>query len=109
MSDEMSELFGDEIALSDLTRLFVRLEKSGLSDQDLVRGIQMGSYFARNTLGWTLAPDNFDHWLEAGSLQDPAQIMDYTLFQDQEPVIDTLVDDHYDVIVDGIKKRLLAP
>ena len=69
----------------------------------------MASYFGRNSLDWTLAPDNLDHWLEAGGLQDPAQIMDYTLIKDQELVIDTLVDEHYDVIVDGIKKRLLAP
>ena len=69
----------------------------------------MGSYFARNTLKWTLAADNLDHWLEAGGLQDPALIMDHTLIMDQEPVIGTLVDKHYDVIVDGIKKRLLAP
>ena len=69
----------------------------------------MGSYFARNTLKWTLAPDNLDHWLDAGGLQEPGLFMDHTLIMDQEPVIGKLVDEHYDVIVDGIKKRLLAP
>lgn len=109
LTDEIGELVGAEISLSDLIGLLGKLVDGGLSDQDLVRGIQMGSYFARHTMGWTLAPDNLDHWLEAGALQDPAQIMDYTLIQDQEPVIDTLVDKHYDVIVEGIKTRLLAP
>ena len=75
----------------------------------MVQVIEMGSYFARNTLGWTLAADNLDHWLSAGGLQDPAVTMDHTLFMDQEPVIDTLCDKHYQVIVDGINSRLLAP
>jgi hypothetical protein len=108
-TDEISKLTGTEISLADLITLFVKFVGHELSDQELVQGVQIGIYFARNTLGWTLAPDNLEHWLDAGSLQDPAQIMDYTVIQDQEPVIDTLVDDHYDVIVDGIKKRLLAP
>ena len=75
----------------------------------MVQVVQMGSYFARNTVGWTLAPDNLDHWLEAGGLQDPAQIMDRSLIKNQERVIDTPCDKHYDAIVDGIKKRLSAP
>ncbi len=108
LTDEISELVGTEIALTDLIGLLGKLASHDLSDQELVQGIRIGSYFARNTLNWTLAPDNLDHWLEAGGLQDPAQIMDYTLIKDEELVIDTLVDEHYDVIVDGIRKRLLA-
>lgn len=108
-TDAIEELVGTGIALADLITLFGKFQNGGLTDQELVQGVQIGIYVARNTLGWTLAPDNLEHWLEAGGLQDPAQIMDYTLIQDQETVIDTLVDKHYDVIVEGIKARLLAP
>jgi hypothetical protein len=109
MTIEIDKLVGTSIALTDLISLLGRFLTNDVSDVELVQLTQMASYFGRNSLGWTLAPDNLDHWLEAGGLQDPAQIMDYTLIKDQEPVIDTLVDEHYDVIVDGIKKRLLAP
>ncbi len=109
LSVEINKLVGVSISLTDLISLLNRFLTNDLSDRELVQAIQMGSYFARHTVGWTLAPDNLDHWLEAGGLQDPAQIMNYTLIKDQEPVIGTLVDEHYDVIVDGIKKRLLAP
>ncbi|SEP51353.1 hypothetical protein SAMN02990966_07954 [Rhodospirillales bacterium URHD0017] len=110
LTEEIRKLVGTEISLTDLISLLGRfVNDDDLSDSERVQVIQMGSYFARNTGHWTLAPDNLDHWLEAGGLQDPAQIMDYTLIKDQDPVIDTLVDKHYDVIVDGIKKRLLAP
>ena len=105
----INDAFGTDLSLMDLIELFYRFPTGNLTDSQMVQVIQMGSYFARNTVGWTLAPDNLDHWLEAGGLQDPAQIMNYTLIKDQERVIDTLVDEHYDVIVDGIKKRLLAP
>ena len=87
--------------LIDLLRRFPH--NNELSDSEMVQIVQMGSYFARNTVGWTLAPDNLDHWLDAGGLQDPAQIMDRSLIMNQERVIDTLCDEHYDVIVDGIK------
>jgi hypothetical protein len=68
----------------------------------------MGSYFARHKLGWTLAPDNLDHWLVAGGLPKPDVVMDHSLIMNQERVIDTLCDSHYDVIVGGIKDRLWA-
>ena len=106
---EIKKLVGVNISLTDLISFLYRFLTNDLSDSELVQLIQMGSYFARNTLKWTLAPDNLDHWLDAGGLQEPALFMDHTLIMDQEPVIGKLVDEHYDVIVDGIKKRLLAP
>jgi len=109
MTVELDKLVGTNIALTDFVSLAGRFLTNDVSDVEMVRLVRMASYFGRNSLGWTLAPDNLDHWLEAGGLQDPGQIMDYTVVKDLEPVIDTLVDEHYDVIVDGIKKRLVAP
>ena len=105
----INDACGTDLSLMYLIELFYRFSTGKLTDTQLVQVIQMGSFFARNTLKLPLAADNLDHWLEAGGLQDPALFMDYTLIEDQEPVIGTLVDEHYDVIVDGIKKRLLAP
>jgi hypothetical protein len=109
ITEIINDAFGTDLSLMDLIELLYRFQAGKLTDSQMVQVIQMGTYFARNTLKWTLAPDNLDHWLEAGGLQDPAQIMHYTLIKDQERIIDALVDEHYDVIVDGIKKRLLAP
>ena len=105
----INDACGTDLSLMYLIELFYRFSTGKLTDSQLVQVIQMGSFFARNTLKLPLAADNLDHWLEAGGLQDPAQIMDYSLIEDQKVIIGTLVDEHYDVIVDGIKKRLLAP
>jgi hypothetical protein len=105
----INDAFGTDLLLMDLIELFYRFSTGKLTDSQMVQVIQMGSYFARHTLKLTLAADNLDHWLEAGGLQDPAQIMHYTLIVDQKLIVGKLVDKHYDVIVDGIKKRLLAP
>jgi hypothetical protein len=105
----INEAFGTDLSLTDLISLLYRFSTGKLTDSQMVQVIQMGSYFARHTMDWPLAADNLDHWLKAGGLQDPAQIMDYTLIVDQELIVGKLVDEHYDVIVDGIKKRLLAP
>jgi hypothetical protein len=105
----INDACGTDLSLMYMIELFYRFSTGKLTDSQLVQVIQMGSFFARNTLKLPLAANNLDHWLEAGGLQDPAQIMDYSLIEDQKVIIGTLVDEHYDVIVDGIKKRLLAP
>ena len=62
----------DSISLMDLISLLHRFLTNQLSDSELVQVIQMGSYFARNKLSFTLASANFDRWLIAGSLADLA-------------------------------------
>ena len=105
----ISKAFGVRISLTGLIDLLRRFPHNNeLSDSEMVQIVQMGSYFARHTVGWTMAPDNLDHWLVAGGLPDPAQIMDRSLIMNQERVLDTLCDKHYDAIVDGVKKRLSA-
>ena len=105
----INKTFGVSITLSKMIDLLHRFQIGTLEASEMVQVIEMGSYFARNTLGWTLAADNLDHWLIAGGLQDPAVTMAHTLFMNQEPVIGTLCDKHYQAIVDGINSRLSAP
>ncbi|MFO0997501.1 MAG: hypothetical protein U1F33_12540 [Alphaproteobacteria bacterium] len=101
--------FGVSMSLTELIDRLNQFQLGTLSAGETVEIIQMGSYFARNTLKWTLAADNLDHWLIAGTLLNPAQTMDHTLIMNQEPVLGTLCDVHYDAIVAGIKSRLTAP
>jgi len=109
ITEIINHAFGTDLSLMDLIKLLYRFQTGQLTDAQMVQVIQMGSYFARNTLKWTLAADNLDHWLKAGSLPDPSVFMDHTLIKDQDPVAGTLCDRHYDAIVSGIKNRLLAP
>jgi hypothetical protein len=104
----INKTFGVSITLSQMIDLLHRFQIGTLEASDMVQVIEMGSYFARNTLGWTLAADNLDHWLIAGGLQDPSVTMNHTLFMNQEPIIGTLCDKHYQAIVDGINSRLSA-
>ncbi|MPZ32017.1 MAG: hypothetical protein GEV13_13640 [Rhodospirillales bacterium] len=105
----INDAFGRSISLTDLITLLYRFQTNQLSDSELVQVIQMGSYFARNKLSWALASANLDHWLNAGSLPAPTQIMDHKLIMNLEHVVDTLCGEHYDAIVAGINSRLSAP
>lgn len=105
----IDDAFGARLSLTELLDLLYGFQHDRLNEVQRVQVIEMGIYFARNTLGWRLAPDNLQHWLIAGGLPKPEVIMDHTLLMNQEPVIDTLVDKHYDAIVDAIKKRLWEP
>jgi hypothetical protein len=108
-AEAINAAFGRKISLWELIDLLNRLKIDKLSHSELVQVIQMGSFFARNILNWTLAPDNLDYWLNAGSLADPTQIMKHELFMTLEPIVDTLCGEHYDAIVAGINSRLSAP
>ena len=105
----IADAFGRSISLMDLISLLYRFQTNQLSESELVQVIQMGSYFARTKLSWTLASANLDHWLNAGSLTDPTQIMDHNLIMNLDPVVDALCGEHYDAIVAGINSRLSAP
>jgi hypothetical protein len=105
----IADAFGRSISLMDLISLLYRFQTNQLSESELVQVIQMGSYFARTKLSWTLASANLDHWLNAGSLTDPAQIMDHNLIMSLDLVVDALCGEHYDAIVAGINSRLSAP
>src|SRR5882724_32456 len=105
ITEIVNHAFGTDLSLMDLIKFLYRFQTGQLTDAQMVQVIQMGSYFARNTLKWTLAADNLDHWLKAGSLPDPSVFMDHTLIKDQDPVVGTLCDRHYDAIVSGIKNR----
>jgi hypothetical protein len=105
----IDEVLGTDISLAKLIDLLHRLEAGRLSDIEMVQGAQMGIYFFRNVMKWTLAPDNLEHWLKAGGLPDPAVVMDHTPIMNSDLVVSTLCDKHYDVIVGAIKDRLLAP
>jgi len=105
----VAKAFGVSMPLSQVMNLLVRLPiKDALKPEEMVQAVQMGSYFARHVLGWPLAATNLDHWLIAGGLQDPALIMDHTPFVNQEPILGTLCDKHYEVIKNGIINRLKA-
>ena len=104
----INEAFGRSISLMDLISLLHRFLTNQLSDSELVQVIQMGSYFARNKLSFTLASANLDRWLIAGSLADP-QIMKRDHIMNLDPIVDALCGKHYDAIVAGINSRLSAP
>jgi hypothetical protein len=109
----INDAFGRSISLMDLisllNRFLTKQSTNPLSDSELVQVIQMGSYFARNKASLPLASANLDHWLNAGSLADPAQVMKHDLFMNLDHVVGTLCGKHYDAIVAGINSRLSAP
>lgn len=105
----INDAFGRSISLTELISLLSRFLTNQLSDVELVQVIQMGSYFARNKADFALASANLDHWLIAGSLADPAQIMKHDHFMSLDHVVGTLCGKHYDAVVAGINNRLLAP
>jgi hypothetical protein len=108
-SAAINAAFGRSMSPLDLIVLLNRFLTNQLSDSELVQVIQMGSYFARHNLNWTLAADNLDHWLKAGSLPEPALIMHPELIMKLQPIVDALCGEHYNAIVAGINSRLTAP
>ena len=104
---QIKAAFGQSISVSDLFNLFQRFGRNSLTDQEFVTLIEMGIYFARNKLGWQSSAANLEHWLDAGSSTIP-WTMSRDLIMNRELITDALCTKYYDVIVDGVEKRIKA-
>lgn len=104
---QIKQSFGQSISLIDLIDLFKRFGSNNVTDQELVRLIEMGIYFARTKLGWTSAAANLEHWLDAGSSISP-WIMSRDLVRNRDPITYALCTEYYDLIVTGVEKRIKA-
>jgi len=107
LAPQIKQAFGQSISLSDLLDLFKRFGTNNLTDQELVRLIEMGIYFARTNLNWQSSAANLEHWLDAGISTTP-WTMSSDLVKNRAPITDALCGEYYDLIVAGAQKRIKA-
>lgn len=103
LAEHIKKSFGRDISLSELLELLTGYKQKALTDQQLVDLIEMGIFFAENTLGWEEAPSNLRHWLEGGGT---GKTMKHELIIPL--VIDDLCGDYYETVKSGIDARLKA-
>jgi hypothetical protein len=103
---KIKEVFGREMSLNALVQMFSHLKLGEIPDAELVTLIEMGIYFARTQLTWTLAAANLEYWLAAGADPAPSRQIDHRIVMELPDIGKVMCRDHYGAIVSGVESRL---
>lgn len=102
------DAFGEEIPLMTLVELLARYTARSCSDEELIRLINMGIYFAEHKMQWPEAAANLKYWLVAGMDPVPQRRMKHELIKNRSSTIDTCCGRYFDLVVAGVETRLKA-